>query len=104
MLRDAKFGQGVGRVGESGMGVQVLEEFGKIGSVVQFLSRVGGDADELGLLNLNFFKVILELIEFVAVVQPHGSAEHVFAHSAKESFVPYPDLEVDRGLVVSCMG
>jgi hypothetical protein len=32
VLRDSKFGQGVGRVGESGMGVQVLEEFGKIGS------------------------------------------------------------------------
>jgi hypothetical protein len=81
-----------------------LRNLARLAVVVQFLSRVVGDADELGLLNLNFFKVILELIEFVAVVQPHGSAEHVFAHSAKESFVPYPDLEVDRGLVVSCMG
>ena len=30
---DTKFGQGVGGIGESGMGVQILEEFGKLRSV-----------------------------------------------------------------------
>ena len=46
-------------------------------------------------LNLKFFKAILKFIEH------YGGAEYAFNDSTNEAFVPYPDLEINKCLVVS---
>jgi hypothetical protein len=49
-------------------------------------------------------ELFFELVEFVGVVQAHGSAKNTFDEAANESFVSVMDLEVDRGLVEGCVG
>jgi hypothetical protein len=52
-------------------------------------------------LYFNVLKVLLELDEFVHVVEPHGSAKHTLDDSTHKLFVPYLDLEVDKGWVLA---
>jgi len=47
---NTKFSQGVGRVGEAGVGVQILEEVGKFGSVIKLPAGVQG-----GIFNNHLF-------------------------------------------------
>jgi hypothetical protein len=103
---DAKFGEGENWVSEGGVFVEVLEKLGEFSCVVQFLAGVQGDADKLGQLNFHFLKAVIELVKFLGVVQTQSCAENALDYSSNETFVLYPDFEVDRSLMVSglCRG
>ncbi len=59
---NTKFCNGVGRVGKCGVGVQVLEEVGKFGSVVKLLAGVQGDTYQQGLFYFHILGWSLSLL------------------------------------------
>jgi hypothetical protein len=98
---DAKFGQGVGGVSKSQVGVQVLEEVGEFSILIKLPAGIQGDPDKFGLLNFHIFKAIFELVELVGVVGSQGGAEYALDESTHKMFVLYLDLEINWGLMLA---
>lgn len=55
------------------------------------------------LLYLHIFEAVLELVELVSNVEPHGCTKYTFDESSHESFVPDLDLEVNGSLMLTSM-